>query len=220
VEREASIARRTLQKACFFLTLAEQAGIDNRDAFVYCFEAAIVFGRSVPHHLRKQYTRRDRAWCRTQLDTVEGEPLSKFFITARNFILHEAELGLRRSFEVQLEPGRLILSGRAMVTIIRGRPRYKRHPRTLWEDSVRAVLRPWREWREERQEKRRIADLKREAQRQEQTSPVTRVRLYFASDGPAAVKGRVAVDLVYEYLRRLEKEIDTFEERFGEGKGR
>jgi hypothetical protein len=220
VEHEASIARRTLRKAHFFLGLAEQAGIADWDTFVYCFEAAIVFGRSIPHHLRKEYIRRDKVWCKTQLGALEEEPLVRFFISTRNFILKEGEVGIRRSFEVTALAGHLTLSGRVTRRVIRGAPWYKRSLRTLWEDSARAVLRPWREWREARQEKRRIAALKREWQRQKQSAPATRVRLYFASDDPAAVKGRVAVDLVYDYLQRLEKEIDTFEKRFGEGKGR
>lgn len=219
VEREASIARRTLQKARFFLTLAEQDGIADRDAFVYCFEAAIVFGRSIPHHLRKQYIRPDKPWCRTQLKALETEPLVTFFVSTRDFIIHQGEVGIRRAFEVTPQPGHLTLSGSVTVRLARGAPWYKRSPRILWGDSVRAVLRPWRKWREARQEKGRIAALQRESQRQEQTPPVTRVRLYFASDDPA-VKGRPAVELVYEYLRRLEKEIDTFDERFGESKGR
>jgi len=45
------------------------------------------------------------------------------------------------------------------------------------------------------------------------------VQFYFVSENSAA-KDRPAVELAYEYFRRLETEIDTFEGRFGEGNGR
>ncbi len=211
MEREGSLARRTLQKARFFLTLAEEAGIENHEAFDYCFEATIVFGRSIAHHLRKQYIKRDRAWCRTQLDTLEAEPLNNFFISTRNFILKQGEVGIRRTFGIEVGSGSLIISGHAAVRVIRGSSWYKRHPWVLWEDFVRTVLGPWREWREARAETRRIAALRREARKPSKTT----VRLYFAGDCPA-VKGRPALELVHEFLRRLEKEVDTFEGRFGQ----
>jgi hypothetical protein len=44
---------------------------------------------------------------------------------------------------------------------------------------------------------------------------MTKVELYFASDNPA-VKDKPAMELLYDFLRRLEKEVDTFEGRFGE----
>jgi hypothetical protein len=107
-EPEASVARRALKKSRLFLRLAEQAGVADGDAFLSCFEAAIVFGRSSLHQLHKQYVKRDRTWCKTAKHLVESEPLVDFFVKTRNFILKEGEVGIRRAFSMELGAGRFL----------------------------------------------------------------------------------------------------------------
>jgi hypothetical protein len=99
------------------------------------------------------------------------------------------------------------------MKVTRAAPWYKRPPRILWEDSKRAVLSPWREWCEARREKPRIEAWRREAQAPRVAPTAPKVQFYFASENPAA-KDKPAVELVYEYLRRIETEIETFERRF------
>jgi hypothetical protein len=137
-----------------------------------------------------------------------------FFVSTRNFILKQGEVGIRRAFEVALQAERLPLSPRLTFRVIRAAPWYKRSPRILWQDSVRAFLRPWREWREARREKQRIEVLRREAEATSRTPSTTNVQFYFVTENPVA-KDKPAVELAYEYLRRMEAEIDTFEARFG-----
>jgi hypothetical protein len=108
----------------------------------------------------------------------------------------------------------VVLGGRLTMKVTRAAPWYKRPPRILWEDSKRAVLSPWRKWREARREKRRIEAQRREAQASRVTPAAPKVQFYFASENPVA-RDKPAVELVYEYLRRIETEIETFERRFG-----
>jgi hypothetical protein len=215
VERAVRIARRTLQKARFFPGLAEQAGVADWDAFVFCFEAAIVFGRSIPNHLQKQYTRRDDVWCKNRIKATLLEPLVKFFVETRDFILKEGEVSIRRAFSIEIGVCAIAVGGTAItMKVIRAAPWYKRSLRILWQDSARAFLRPWREWREAGREKQRIEVLRREAEAASEAPSTTKVHFYFVTENPVA-KDRSVVELAYEYLRRMEAEIDTFEARFG-----
>jgi hypothetical protein len=206
-----SIARRTLQKAYFFLAQAEQAGISKRDAFVYNLEAAIIFGRSVPDHLAKQYTKHDRKWCTVQRDILEGELLFRFLRETRNFILKEGPLGVRRVIRVTSTVN-IILSGSARVQFIRGTPWYRRTPSILWEGFSRAMLDPIRRWRETRKERRRVAMLRR--QLDAERIP-TKDEIYLADTDNPAWRDKPAVQLIQEYLDRLTAFVDAFEARFG-----
>jgi hypothetical protein len=205
-----STARLTLQKARFFLSRATETGIGDREAFVTYLEAAIVFGRSVAHHLGTEFTGRDRAWCKPRIKRLDQDPLFAFLRDARNFILKEGPLGVRRVIAVAMSAP-MILSESFVVRVIRGKPWYKRSPRTLWEDFSRTAMQPLRRYLERRRERRRIDAIRRRAEQTTETT--TSDNLYFATDDPAWTD-RPALDIVRDYLGMLEKVVDEFEAHF------
>lgn len=207
-----STARRTLHKARFFLARATETGIGDRDAFVTYLEAAIVFARSVAHHLGREFTGRNRTWCKARFARLDQHPLFAFLRDVRNFILKKGPLGVRRVVSVAMSVP-MILSESFDVRVIRGKPWYKRNPRTPWEDFSRDAIRPLRRYLEQRRERRRIAAIRRRAE--QTTDTTTTDNLYFATDDPAWTD-RPALDIVRDYLDMLEAVVEEFEAHFGE----
>jgi hypothetical protein len=92
-----SVARTTLNKARYFLSQAEIHQSDSgtsasRLPFVANLEAAIICGRSVLDHLRKELAPKNptyRAWHDAKRKVLESNAVFRQFSHRRNFILHE-----------------------------------------------------------------------------------------------------------------------------------
>lgn len=99
---KSSIARETLRKAQFFLTHAEKADISERFDCECFLEAAIVFGRSVTFHIRKEYCNREgfSSWYPSCQDMMNDDPVFQFLNTQRNYILKEGPAKTLRFIKV------------------------------------------------------------------------------------------------------------------------
>jgi hypothetical protein len=132
-----SVARITTAKARFFLDRAEEVGPSERDAFCNYLEASIVFARSVTFHLRKEFANRSgfAEWYATQQKLLGNNPLARFLLEKRNYVLKEGPIGTHRVVEVTMTTS-IHLSGSATVKIVRGVPWYRRSLRVLWDDAT------------------------------------------------------------------------------------
>jgi hypothetical protein len=207
-------ARITLDDARYFAGQAreaERAG-DTLQIRRYV-TAAIVFGRSVTFHLQKEgggdKNTRFWQWYEPVQGPLKADPLSRFFVEERNHVLKEGRLGGGR---------RLALSGLDIggssdiavgLTVKRGRPWYRRRLKVLWEDFA---PRPKR-WL--RGTGRRHRPLPRPKIAPPPVPTVGDVDRFFFHD--AAWSDRPAIDLLDEYLDRLEEIVGEAERLFGGG---
>lgn len=92
-----STARKTLRKARFFVSQAELCGLRDQTEFESYLEAAIVFARSITIHIQKAYKHRSgfESWYSRCRSGLESDPLCKFFIDTRNFILKQGQVGVK-----------------------------------------------------------------------------------------------------------------------------
>ena len=138
-----SVARRTLERAEFFLERAAQSGIDDRTVFRHYFEAAIVFGRSVTFHIQSEFAHRPdfSTWYQVQQDAMRANPLSRFFLDQRNFVLKVGQLALSKHVSVEIN-GIVRLSSSLTVVVVRGQPWYRRPLRIILADLTYPLRAP------------------------------------------------------------------------------
>lgn len=203
-----SYARSKLEQARFFIAHASEAiSAQQRDAFVNFIEAAIVYARSVTFYLQREYHRKtnfDR-WYSEKQEVIKNDPIFRFFKDKRNYVLHEGPAGVHKVVSVVIEE-HLSLSDSVEVKVIRGKPWYRRRPKILWEDLRATIMRPICRWFKQCKTKwRRLKPQKR--------SKVEVTEAFFFDDPEWRV--RPALDLLQEYLDKLELIVVEAEDRFG-----
>lgn len=117
-----SIAQGTIAKARILLNQARVAVLEW-PVFEANFEAAIVLARSVTFHVQKEYAHAPgfEAWWSDQQAALAGNPLARFFLETRNYILKEGPPALMMLATVQLEGG-IMPTGTVSVRAIRSQP--------------------------------------------------------------------------------------------------
>ena len=205
------IARRTLERAQFFLERAELSGSGDRKAFEHSLEAAIVFGRSVTFHLQKEFNARTgfKEWYAQKQEQMTSDPLFEFFKERRNYILKEGPVPVQKTITVVVTES-ITLSDFVEARVKRAKPWYRRSPKIWWEDIKAAIVGPLRRWQFERQLSRK------RKQRQRPTRSEIQERLHFEEP---EWRNRAATDVLQEYLLKLECLVGEAESRFAEGKG-
>jgi hypothetical protein len=202
-----SNARETLDKARFFLTEAENAGLDDRKRLERMIEAAIVFGRSVTFHLQKEFAHVDgfSNWYVEQQRKMREDPLCVFFLEKRNFILKEGPVPIGKTITVTMTEA-IAVSSSFSARVLRGKPWYRRHPRILVQDLLRPMREAWSDLKVRQTRRRRRQAFVDAAQSQAQE--------YLHFDDPDW-KARPALDVLDEYLEKLKPVVDEAEEKFG-----
>lgn len=199
-------SRRTLDKARFFLAQAVRVGTDDREAYIAFLEAALIFGRSVTFHLQKElaYTPGFDVWYSGEQSALSADPLAKYFLEQRNYLLKEGSLEIRLHTDVQME-GVVAMTGSLTFVVTRGQPWYRRPPRILVHDAIR----PIRVWFESRRERARARKFIKDAQTKSNT--VIRRVVRFA-ESPF---GETPVDELFErYFDALDGAVSRAEKRF------
>ena len=206
MEARKSIAAQTLGRANFFLDYAEAYAPSDRRAFEHFLEAAIVYGRSVTFHLQKEFSKYSGFddWYREKQEEMGKDPLFRFFLDKRNYILKEGPVSIQKTIAVTISET-IVVSDFVEVQVIRGKPWYKRGPKILLEDLRAPLLQKYRRWKYERELARRRKI--RNAQQQTEVSEI----LHFEEP---EWRSRPATDLGREYLRKLTAVVNEAEMRF------
>jgi hypothetical protein len=204
---KASSARLTLNAARYFWRQAAIAGVEDREAFAYNINAAVVFGRSVTWHMQKQYAHQSgfEAWYGDEQATLKQDTACKFFNDARTTITHLKLKSARKEASVSIPHNALVI-GWLVVQPKRAQPWYQRPPRILWEDSLRGLRRPI-----DRLQLRVMLRVEAWKSRRAAGIPVVSEVLYFDDPGSDKVP---ALDLVRRYLDVLEGVVARVEARF------
>jgi len=202
----ASVARQTLSAAQYFLNSANAAAQTDLTIFSYNIQAAIVFGRSVTFHLQKEFTGQSEfnAWYGRWQTTMSNDPVCRYFVGKRNYVLKEGHVDFTRSTTVLIAAD-LTMHGDVGTIVIRGSPWYRRPWRILIEDLVRSL----RQWLIQKQKQRAETKLRRATDSTGRTRAVTVI--YF-EDSP--VPDEPAIDLVRQHLDFLEHLVGEAEARW------
>lgn len=142
------LARFKLEQAHFFKTRAlESISLQHREAFLNFFEAAIVFARSVTLFLQKEYrhTSDFNSWYSIKQELIREDPICKFFLNKRNYLLKEGSAGVYRLVPLTAK-AKIGFSGFAELSVIRGQPWHRRSLKILWEDLRTTITKPIRRW--------------------------------------------------------------------------
>lgn len=192
---------------------------DFRDDFMDNIQAAIVFGRSMFHYLDR-HPKTDPAYAagfQATAARMTGDPVLAYFKDARDLWLKRRPPSITRRIYLS---STLTATGTvfAEARVKRAGPWYRRPPRILWMDTGDAIMRPIRRWRRQGAAaiRRRIDPLRRrvETWRARRRAQPPSVREYYFSDADPEGLDRPAVDLVREYLDRLEAIVDEAEAQF------
>lgn len=143
-----SATRITLTRARFF---ADQAGLSSsaeREVFETFLESAIVWGRSVTLHIKKQYRHRPGfdSWYSTHETRMREDPVFGFFLNTRNFILKEGPVAVHKNVTLSIQNSTIVVSDFADVRLKRGEAWHQRSIKTLWEDLRTLLSRFIRKW--------------------------------------------------------------------------
>jgi hypothetical protein len=206
MEERKSIAAQTVGRASFFLDHAEACASSDRRAFEHFLEAAIVYARSVTFHLQKQFSN-DAGfddWYRGRQEEMGRDPLNRFLLEKRNYILKEGPVSIRSTISVTISET-IVASDFLEVQVIRGKSWYKRSLQILFEDLRAPLLQKYLKWKHEREVARRRKTL--DAQQQSEISEL----LHFEEPEWSS---RPATDLVREYIRNLTVIVNEAEMRF------
>jgi hypothetical protein len=206
METGKSIAAQTLGRANFFLDYAESYAPSDRRGFEHFLEAAIVYGRSVTFHLQKEFSKYSGFddWYREKREEMEKDPLFRFFLEKRNYILKEGPVSIQKTIAITISET-ITASSFVEVQVIRGKPWYKRGPKILLDDLRTPLLQKYRKWKYERELARR-----RKIPNAHEQTEVSEI-LHFEE---TEWRNRPATDLVREYLQKLTAVIDEAEMRF------
>ena len=204
--------RNPLTRARFFLAQAEALPGTEQETFDTYLQAAIVFGRSIYHHLQTVATApgadaKYRQWFVAKSAEMKADPVLEYFRESRDLLLKERQVTVtRRAFRtVSLSgSGSIYVEGR----VTRSEPWYRRSLRILGHDAKATVMRPVHRLRhhlaEAAKRRRRVLRQRVDAwqTRWRNRKVVPTVRQFYLDD-PEGLD-RPAVDLVRTYLDRLE----------------
>jgi hypothetical protein len=206
---EKNTARETLDRARFFLEQAVQCDGSLREEFSRFLETAIIYARSVTLHLKKQYahTTGFQTWYSEKESQLRNDPLCQFFVNARNYILKEGILGVGRVLSVTAHVRTLVIvSDLVRVKVKRGNPWYRRSLKIIWEDLYDSIVMPIRKWN--------MRQKSRPGQPPPQPESTSESVDHFYFDDPKW-KDRPALDLLRDYLDKLEAIVVEVEKKFG-----
>jgi hypothetical protein len=99
-----SIAAGTLRKARFFVEQIRRADTNDRDTITIYLESAIVFARSVTFHLQSQFAHilGFKEWYEEQQRRLGDDPLSRFLLQQRNYVLKEGPAPVNRVIGISI----------------------------------------------------------------------------------------------------------------------
>lgn len=202
--RSSSTARDTLEQARFFLTRATEVADSDRVALGHFLEASIVFGRSVTLHLQKEFAHVEgfAEWYEPQRDRMGRDPLLRFFLEKRNYILKRGRLGVRKTVALSLR-STIQVTASVRIKVKRGTPWYRRSPQILLQDAAA----PMRRWVSNWRRLTRVRSI--QAPRDEETQ----VRESWHFDDPER-RDEPALDLMTQYLDLLDEVVSQAEARF------
>jgi chlorite dismutase len=194
----------------------------DRDAFDTRLQAAIVFGRSIYHHLQTVAAAPGadeayRHWFRAKSTEMKADPVLEYFRDSRDLLLKERQVAVRRRSFVRASDT-VYISDYAELTVTRRQPRSRRSLGFLWQDAKAIVMMPLHRLRhrfvEAVKQRRRVLGQTVEARqtRRRNRKVVPTVREFYLDD-PEGLD-RPAVDLVRAYLDRLEAIVAEAEARF------
>jgi hypothetical protein len=202
-----STGRQTLERARFFLAEARGTSIDDRKRLLHFLEAAIVFGRSVTFHLQSQYAHEPGfdSWYTQQQTELKKDPLSRFFLEKRNYVLKVGQLVIGKHVDMHIQ-STVHLTTSVSVVVVRGQPWYRRSPRILIADMAYPIRQQLHAWRARRRQR---VDRDSAAECSGRVTLTESVR--FADE---AWHHRSALDLLSDYLARLEPIVAEAERSF------
>jgi len=199
------MARETLAKARRYGDRAREVENSDRAAFNDHLEAAVVYGRSVMHHLHKQFARKSgfKTWFSGQERRLRSSPTGVQLLELRNVILKEGPVGVRRVVSIHAE-GSVAVTGYAEFSAVRAQPWFSRDLRLVCWDVRAWVTKPVR---------RALRQL-RVQHRRPSTGPSGSVEaaMYFDVDG---LRDKPALDYIDEYFCLLEEVVTSAEQQFG-----
>ena len=132
-----TIAGGTLKKALLFVRQARNTSPNDIEALVANFEAAVVFCRSVTFHLQSQFAHSPGflQWYETKQEHMRRDPLSRFMLEQRNYVLKVGPASIRRVIDVSIVAS-VLVTATISARVIRGQPWYRRSPRILINDLI------------------------------------------------------------------------------------
>lgn len=200
-------ARKKLEQARLFVSRAYQVKPDQREILVGNLEAAIVFGRSVTFCLHKDFHDKPGfdVWYAKKQDLMRQDPLFKYFVEKRNYVLKEGSAGIYKSINMEIALTIGISDFVTSCKVIRGRPWYRRSPKILWQDYKASIREPIRQWMWKR-------NMRNRAKRKRAHSTVKVSEGYYFDD--PAWESREIFDLFGEYLDKLEQIVSEAEKTF------
>jgi hypothetical protein len=148
-------SRDRIAQGRFFLRKAEEVDFSDRDAFRHFLEAAIVAARSVTNLLQKQYhsVYGFDEWYAGKQTALKSDPLARFLLEKRNFILKEGVAKIRKHIQVAIHET-MYLADSVKVEIIRGS--WKSWLRHLIQDFVYPLREKLAEMKEQRKRRRQV----------------------------------------------------------------
>ena len=214
--------RNPLTRARFFLAQAEALPGTEQETFDTYLQAAIVFGRSIYHHLQTVATApgadaKYRQWFMAKSAEMKADPVLEYFRESRDLLLKERQVTVqRRVFGTGSLSFHFSAHGEGRVT--RSERWYRRSLGILWHDAIAPVMRPVHRWQYRLGEAaiRRHRALRQRVEawrtRWRNRNVVLTVREFYLDD-PEGLD-RPAVDLVRTYLDRLEAVVAEAEVLF------
>lgn len=198
-----NIAQDRILQGRFFLKEAEKVSLLDRDAFRYCIEAAIVAARSVTNLLQKQYHSIDGfpSWYAAKQDQLRGDPLSRFLVEKRNFVLKEGVANVKKHIQVTIHDD-VYFTETIRVRIVRGS--FMGRIRHLPQDLIRPLKEKRADWKQQRQRRRR----------EQAKSDTKTVEGYFFDEQEWV--HTPAVDLLKSHIDTLESIVNEAAQLFGE----
>lgn len=199
-------AQEYLNKAHFFSDKAVAVETQDRTQFTYFFETAIVWARSVTFVLQRQYsgTPGFEDWYKGQQSALGSDPLAKFFVNQRNFVLKQRSVSMRKVVTLKAH---VVVGVRVTATVTVTRGSWRSKLRYLRQDSLANV-------------KQRIGKIRRRLRRRklrkpkrEPTSDAAADRIYFVEE---PWNKEPAIILLNRYLDLLHLLVDNAVKQFGE----
>lgn len=198
-----NLARDRILQGRFFLQKAEDLGFSDRDGYRYFLEAAIVAARSVTNLLQKQYHRIEGfdQWYELQQAKLKGDPLARFLLERRNFVLKEGIAEIRKHVHVEIHDT-IYVSDSVKVKIIRGT--LKSRLRYLLQDLMYPFKEKWAEIKRQHERRHRKQAGKR---------PTVREAYYFTEQ---EWSNKPATELLKNQFDTLESVVNEASSNFGE----
>jgi len=198
-----NLARDRILQGRFFLRKAEELGFSDRDGYRYFLEAAIVAARSVTNLLQKQYHNIEgfEKWYELQQAKLKGDPLARFLLERRNFVLKEGIAEIRKHVHVGIHET-IYISDSVKVKIIRGS--LKSQLRHLFQD----LMYPLNE---------KLVEIKRQCERRhrqqtEKQSTITEAYYFTEQEW----SNKPATELLKTQFDTLESIVNEASAKFGE----